>query len=70
MRQDSNPLSQLLLFRFNEDGKRVNFTFDVVEMTPESQLTKIGTWSDKSRLQITRNPAFHGTKVISTRVLL
>jgi hypothetical protein len=38
-------------------------------MTPESQLTKIGTWSDKTGLQITRNPLFK-PNLVSNRVVL
>jgi hypothetical protein len=38
-------------------------------MTPESQLTKIGVWSDKNRLQISRNPQFK-SNIVSSRVLL
>ena len=42
---------------FNDDGKRTNFSFDVVEMSPGSDLVNIGTWSDKYGLVINpRNP--------------
>ena len=37
---------------FNEEGRRINYSFDVVEMSPENRIVKIGTWSDKNRLQI------------------
>lgn len=55
-------------FRFNDDGARVDFTFDVVEMTPESQLTKIGSWSDKNRLQVLKSKGFQ-TTIGTPRVL-
>jgi hypothetical protein len=45
--------------RFTEDGKRTNYSLDVVEMTPSSNLVKIGTWSDVYGLNIARNPLLH-----------
>ena len=39
-------------FRFNEMGKRVNYSFDVLEMTSDSQMVKVGTWGDGQRLQL------------------
>ena len=39
-------------FRFNEMGKRVNYSFDVLEMTSDSQMVKVGTWGDRQRLQL------------------
>ncbi len=38
--------------RFGDDGKRVQFSLDVMEMTPESSLVKVGTWSDEHGLQV------------------
>ncbi len=38
--------------RFDEDGKRADFSMDVMEMTPESRLVKVGTWSDSDGLQM------------------
>ena len=38
--------------RFNEMGKRVNYSFDVLEMTPDSKIVKVGTWGDRQRLQL------------------
>ena len=37
---------------FNEEGRRTNYSFDVVEMSPENRMIKIGTWSDQNRLRI------------------
>ena len=33
-------------------GKRVNYSFDVLEMTSDSQMVKVGTWGDRQRLQL------------------
>ena len=41
-----------MIFRFNEMGKRVNYSFDVLEMTSDSQMVKVGTWGDRQRLQL------------------
>eukprot|EP00094_Tigriopus_californicus_P004677 TCALIF_04499-PA protein Name:"Similar to GluRIA Glutamate receptor 1 (Drosophila melanogaster)" AED:0.23 eAED:0.23 QI:77/0.88/0.9/1/1/0.9/10/441/909 len=38
--------------RFNDEGKRHNYSLDVVEMTPGSTLIKIGTWSDLEGLEV------------------
>ena len=45
--------------RFNSDGKRSNFSLDVVEMTPGSTLVKIGSWTDDEGLEITNVPLLH-----------
>lgn len=34
--------------RFNEDGRRQNYTLHVVEMTVNSAMVKIAEWSDES----------------------
>ena len=44
--------STLFLFRFNEMGKRVNYSFDVLEMTSDSRMIKVGTWGDRQRLKL------------------
>uniref|UniRef100_A0A0P6DQ48 Glutamate receptor ionotropic, kainate n=1 Tax=Daphnia magna TaxID=35525 RepID=A0A0P6DQ48_9CRUS len=38
--------------RFGEDGKRENFTLSVVEMTVNSDIVKIGQWSEQTRFQM------------------
>lgn len=53
--------------RFNSNGKRVNFSLDVLEMTPESELVKIGSWSDVSGLKITRNPLLNEKSFVPTQ---
>ena len=45
--------------RFNDEGKRINFSLDLVEMTPGSTLFKVGTWSDRDGLEITKDPIKH-----------
>ncbi|XP_059351464.1 glutamate receptor 1-like isoform X3 [Daphnia carinata] len=37
--------------RFGEDGRRENFTLSVVEMTVNSDIVKIGQWSEQTRFQ-------------------
>lgn len=34
--------------RFNEDGKRVNYTLHVVEMTVNSAMVKVAEWGDET----------------------
>lgn len=41
--------------RFNEDGRRENYTLSVVEMSANSDMVKIGEWSDQTRLMPTGN---------------
>lgn len=36
--------------RFNEDGKRQNYTLHVVEMTVNSAMVKVAEWSDENGL--------------------
>lgn len=36
--------------RFNEDGKRQNYTLHVVEMTVNSAMVKVAEWSDEAGL--------------------
>ena len=43
----------MFYYSFNNDGKRTNYSFDVVELSPENGMAKIGTWSDRHRLRIT-----------------
>ena len=52
-----------IIFSFNDEGKRTNYSFDVVELSPENGRVKIGTWSDRHRLRITneRNGPFINT---------
>ncbi|XP_037300036.1 glutamate receptor 1 [Manduca sexta] len=38
---------------FNEEGHRYNFTLHVVEMTVQSAMFKVATWSDSRGLQLT-----------------
>lgn len=33
--------------RFNEDGRRINYTLNVVEMSSSSDMIKVGEWSDQ-----------------------
>lgn len=35
--------------RFNEDGRRTNYTLNVVEMSSNSDMVKVGEWSDQFR---------------------
>lgn len=35
--------------KFNEDGRRENYTLSVVEMTVNSAMVKVGEWSDQLR---------------------
>ncbi|CAH2034712.1 unnamed protein product, partial [Iphiclides podalirius] len=37
---------------FNEEGHRYNFTLQVVEMTVESAMIQVGTWTDKQGLML------------------
>ncbi|XP_072930624.1 glutamate receptor 1-like [Epargyreus clarus] len=39
---------------FNEEGHRYNFTLHVVEMTVQSAMVKVATWSDKQGLNLVR----------------
>lgn len=53
--------------RFDEFGKRINYTYDILEMTPDSQLVKVGSWGDLQRLQISQQShtvdgTYHNTK--------
>lgn len=36
--------------RFNEDGRRENYTLSVVEMSSNSDMVKVAEWSDRTRL--------------------
>lgn len=36
--------------RFNEDGRRENYTLSVVEMSSNSDMIKVAEWSDRTRL--------------------
>lgn len=45
--------------RFNSIGHRTNFSLDVVEMSPESKMITIGSWTDDHGLRITKNPLIH-----------
>lgn len=42
--------------RFNEHGRRRNFTLQIVEMSLNSILEKAGSWSDVSGLTIETQP--------------
>lgn len=35
--------------RFNEDGRRTNYTLNVVEMSVNSAMVKVAEWSDESK---------------------
>lgn len=37
--------------RFNEDGRRTNYTLNVVEMSSSSDMIKVGEWSDQFRFR-------------------
>lgn len=37
--------------KFNDDGRRVNYTLHVVEMTVNSAMVKVAEWSDEAGLQ-------------------
>lgn len=37
--------------KFNDDGRRVNYTLHVVEMTVNSAMVKVAEWSDDAGLQ-------------------
>ena len=56
-------IQKMFYYSFNNDGKRTNYSFDVVELSPEMGMSKIGTWSDRHRLRITneRNGPFINT---------
>ena len=45
--------------RFDETGKRTNYSLDVVEMTSGSELVKIGKWGDYNGLEIKNTPMLH-----------
>lgn len=43
--------------RFNEDGRRTNYTLQVVEMSSSSDMIKVGEWSDQFHFRpITQRP--------------
>lgn len=43
--------------RFNEDGRRTNYTLEVVEMSSSSDMIKVGEWSDQFHFRpITQRP--------------
>lgn len=37
--------------KFNDDGRRINYTLHVVEMTVHSAMVKVAEWSDDNGLQ-------------------
>ena len=37
--------------KFNDDGRRINYTLHVVEMTVNSAMVKVAEWSDDAGLQ-------------------
>ncbi|XP_055317645.1 glutamate receptor 1-like isoform X2 [Sitodiplosis mosellana] len=41
--------------RFNEDGRRTNYTLNVVEMSSNSDMVKVGEWSDVFRFRAMSN---------------
>lgn len=41
--------------RFNEDGRRENYTLSIVEMSSNSDMVKVAEWSDRARLTPTGN---------------
>lgn len=41
--------------RFNEDGRRTNYTLNVVEMSSNSDMVKVGEWSDQFRFRALKN---------------
>lgn len=41
--------------RFNEDGRRTNYTLNVVEMSSNSDMVKVGEWSDLYRFRAMSN---------------
>ena len=57
----------LKYFSFNDEGRRKNYSFDVVELSPESGMVKIGTWTDRHRLRITDNRDVPFIKAIPPR---
>lgn len=43
--------------QFNEDGRRTNYTLNVVEMSSNSDMVKVGEWSDQFRFRpLTNRP--------------
>lgn len=42
--------------RFNEDGRRTNYSLNVVEMSTNSDMVKVGEWSDQYRFRAMKNP--------------
>lgn len=42
--------------RFNEDGRRTNYTLSVVEMSSNSDVIKVGEWSDQYRFKAADSP--------------
>lgn len=47
--------------RFNEDGRRTNYTLNVVEMSSNSDMVKVGEWSDQFRFRAISNRQDHVT---------
>lgn len=41
--------------RFNEDGRRINYTLSVVEMSSSSDMIKVAEWSDQFRFRAMAN---------------
>ena len=41
------PLYAVGYISFDQNGRRTNFSLDVMEMTPRSELLQIGKWSDQ-----------------------
>lgn len=53
--------------RFDEEGKRSNFSLDIVEMSPGSDFIKIGKWSDINGLEISNKRMLHRGFVPNSR---
>lgn len=41
--------------RFNEDGRRINYTLSVVEMSSSSDMVKVAEWSDQFKFRAMAN---------------
>ena len=50
---DSPPVCLLIGFiSFDQNGRRTNFSLDVMEMNTRSELVQIGKWSDQVKHNI------------------
>ena len=51
------------MISFDRQGRRYNFSLDVLEMTSRSELVQIGTWSDTIGLSLASSPVIRNYPV-------